>query len=219
VVASGDGGRSRKVRWVEVVAIVLGVAVAGAVLTWARRVRSSRPGVDLRAIDPFTVGEPWRRHVAGAMTAKKRYDAIVRGLDDGPLRVRLTEIGRQIDEAIRECWEIARRGHQLDASIRSLNGPALRASLERATDDIAAESLRNQLASLDRVRAARDEAEQRLRVLQTRLGEIPSQAAEMRAGVDHMAQLGSTVDDVVVQLRALALAVEELDAPGGPTTS
>jgi chromosome segregation ATPase len=205
---------------VEYVAIVLGVMLAVVALRWARRMKSrSLQAVDVRRIDPFTLGDPWRRHVAAAIAAKKRYDAMLRGLDAGPLRVRLAEIGQQLDRAVRECWDIARHGDSLDDSIRSLDGPGLRARLERATDDVAVESLRNQLASLDRIRTSRNDAEARLHLLQTRLGEIPSQAAEMRAGVDHTAELGTAVDDVVVQLQALTQAVAELDRPGDPTAS
>jgi chromosome segregation ATPase len=205
---------------VEFVAIALGVVVAVFALRWARQMKSRSPRVvDIGRIDPFTLGDPWRRHVAAAISAQKRYDGIVRGLDAGPLRARLAEIGQQLDQAVRECWDIARHGDSLDDSIRSLDGSGLRARLERATDEVTAESLRNQLASLDRVRSSRNDAEARLHVLQTRLGEIPSQAAEMRAGVDHTAELGTTVDDVVVQLQALTQAVVELDAPGGPTAS
>ncbi|MEY4230978.1 MAG: hypothetical protein RLZZ362_1827, partial [Actinomycetota bacterium] len=66
---------------------------------------------------------------------------------------------------------------------------------------------------------SRNDAEARLHLLQTRLGEIPSQAAEMRAGVDHTAELGTAVNDVVVQLQALTQAMAELDRPGDPTAS
>lgn len=201
----------------EYVAIALGVVVAVLVLRWARRLRRPTTATDVGRIDPFTLGDPWRRHVAAALSAKKRYDAIVRGLDAGPLRARLAEIGSQVDRAVHECWDIAKHGDALDDSIRSLDGAALRARLERATDETTTESLRNQLASLERVRTVRDEAAARLHVLQTRLGEIPSQAAEMRAGADHTAELGTAVDDVVVQLQALTQAVGELDRPGGPT--
>jgi chromosome segregation ATPase len=205
---------------VEYVAIVLGVMLAVVALRWARRMKSrSLQAVDVRRIDPFTLGDPWRRHVAAAIAAKKRYDAMLRGLDAGPLRVRLAEIGQQLDRAVRECWDIARHGDSLDDSIRSLDGSGLRARLERATDEVTVESLRNQLASLDRIRNSRNDAEARLHLLQTRLGEIPSQAAEMRAGVDHTAELGTAVDDVVIQLQALTQAVAELDRPGDPTAS
>lgn len=201
----------------EFVAIALGVVVAVLAVRWARRLRRPTPAIDVGRIDPFTLGDPWRRHVAAALTAKKRYDAIVGGLDAGPLRARLAEIGMQVDRAVHECWDIAKRGDALDDSIRSLDGSALRARLDRAPDEVTATSLRNQLASLERVRTARDDAEARLSLLQTKLGEIPSQAAEMRAGVDHTAALGTAVDDVVVQLQALTQAVGELDRPGGPT--
>jgi hypothetical protein len=142
----------------------------------------------------------------------------------------MTEIGRQVDQAVVECWEVARRGHQLDATIRELDGAALAARLARATDPAEQASLQSQIGSLDRIRATRDQTDERLRVLQTRLGELVSQAAEVATdtgaaadpapGVDGApapgGELGSAVDDVVTQLEALRLAIREVNGPAGP---
>ena len=220
----------------DVVAILVGLAV-GAGAVWAifrlRRTAGTagtvrdRPRSSKGRIDAFTVGEPWRHHVAAAQSAQRRFAGIVATLDEGPLRARMADIGRQIDLGVDECWQIAKRGDQLDGTIRQLDGASLRSSFERATDPVQKASLQSQLDSLDRVRSARDQTDERLRTLQTRLGELVSQGAEVTAGVDHTAELGSAVDDVVTQLQALNEAVDEVNNTGrsrgfeqsGPGTS
>jgi len=202
---------------VEIVAIVVGlVAGGGAVLALLRR--RQRPGDEgqrSRArIDPFAVGEPWRHHVLGAQSAQRRYAAIVGTVQDGPLRTRMAEIGRQVHHSVEECWEIAQRGHALDGTLRSLDGPRLRARHEAALTDAERASLQGQLDTYERIRAARDQTDARLRQLQSRLGEVVSRGAEVSAGVDAVAEIGSAIEDVVLQLEALSQAVDEVNTTG-----
>ena len=206
------------------VALVVLLAVIAGSIVLVRFVRRSNQGhaAGSGRVDPFTIGEPWRRHVAAAQAAQRRYRTQVLGLPAGPLKARMAEIGIQVDRGIAECWEVARRGHQLDAAIRDLDPADLRARLDRAAADREAVSLRAQLGSVDRIRAARDDAEAKLRMLQTRLGELVGQAAEVTHGVDDASAsvdasgtgaLGSAVDDVVTQLEALRLAIREVNEP------
>lgn len=196
------------------------VVAAGTVVALLRLKRArgaasggSRTGRSPR-IDPFGVGEPWRNHVAAAQSAQRRFSSIVAAMQEGPLRSRMADIGRQIDRSVDECWQIARRGDQLDDTIRQLNGASLQARLDRATDDGERSSLRSQLDSVERIRSARRQTDERLRSLQTRLGALVTEAAEVSAGVDHTAELGSAVDDVVTQLEALNMAVDEVNNTG-----
>jgi hypothetical protein len=122
----------------------------------------------------------------------------------------MAEIGLSVNKGVLECWEIAKRGDALDDTIRSLDPASIKSRLAMAKDGMARRSLESQLKSVDRVRTARNDADDRLSVLQTRLGELVSQAAEVSVGVDHTAELGTAVDDVVVQLEALRLAVREV---------
>ena len=200
----------------EYVAFFFGVLICGAALYASMKLRpSKRAGATpVVHVDPFGVGDPWRRYVASAQSAQRRYSKIVGGLDDGPLRTRMAEIGHQVEKGVEECWAIAKRGDLLDDTIRNLDGGSLRNRLEMATDDSVRTSLQNQLASLDRVRSARDQTDRRLNELSTRLGELVSQAAEVSSGVDGTEALGSAVDDVVVQLQSLGTAVEEMNTAG-----
>ena len=195
-----------------VTVIAFGAAFGAVAIIRARR--GPALGGGKSNIDPFTIREPWRQHVSGALAMQRRYARIVRELEPGPLRARLDEIGLKLEHGVRECWAIAQHGHRLDETILGLDGPSLRSRLERASDDTTQRSLQSQVDSLERIRTTRDEANRRLAALQARLGEVVSQAAEMRAGIDHTAELGSAVDEVVIQLTALGMAVDEVNDTG-----
>lgn len=211
----------------EIVAALIGIALIAGTVIAVVKLRPSKQDASARGLpsagrrprrsparDPFAIGDPWRRHVVAAQSAQKRYTSIVTTMHEGPLRSRMADIGRQVDRGVDECWEIARHGDQLDDTIRSLDGVGLRARFERAPDDVTRASVQSQLDSLDRIRSARQQTEQRLHSLQTRLGELVSQAAEVSIGSDITAELGSAVDDVVVQLDALLQAVDEVNTTG-----
>ena len=198
--------------------VALGLAIGGGIAAarLRRRAKSGEPlgsgsrPVSTRSVDAFALGEPWRRHVASAQSAQRRFQTLVASIAPGPLRARMAEIGLSVNKGVLECWEIAKRGDALDDTMRSLDSASIKSRLANAKDGVARRSLESQMKSVDRVRAARDEADEKLRVLQTRLGELVSQAAEVSIGVDHTAELGSAVDEVVLQLEALRLAVREV---------
>jgi hypothetical protein len=199
--------------------IVAGCMALAMVGTWWVLKRRRPITSSSTRIDPYTLGEPWRHHVAGALSAERRFAEIVAAAPPGPLRERMATIGLQVHQGVVECYAIARRGHELDGTIRMLDGGSLKRQLERA-DDTARASLDSQLSSLDRLRAYRNDTDQRLRTLRTQLGELVSQAAEVTVGIDHTTELGTAVDDVVQQLEALRLAVAELGGAGpGDSTS
>lgn len=199
----------------QYLALALGVAIAVGVLVLLRRqVRSTASGTTSAAIDPFTVGEPWRQHVAAALSAQRRFTTIVSGVADGPVRAQLGQIGLRVQAAVDECFEIARRGNRLDDTIASLEPAALRQQLDASSDPASRASLESQLGTVDRLRDARTQTDERLGRLRTQLGELVSRAAEVTVGVDHTEELGTAVDDVLVQLRALSEAVDEVNTTG-----
>jgi hypothetical protein len=201
--------------WLLVV-IVLALVAAGVGIGRNVSRRRAIGGVSAPVhIDAFTIGEPWRRHVSAAQSTERRYDAIVKTVDPGPLRDRLTEIGRQVRRGVEEGWQIARRGDEVDAALRRLDTPSLQARLTRATDDATKASLQSQLDAGSRIRATRDDADHRLRTLNTRLDELVAQAAEVSLGTDSTAELGTGVDDVITQLEALRLAITDVNAAAG----
>lgn len=192
--------------------VAIGVAAVMAIAAVLRR-RRRQPTRRSAPIDPFVLSENWRRHVSAAQAAQRRYGDIVRATPSGPLRANMESITRQVQRGVEECWLIARRGDELDDALGHIDSTSLRARLESSTDDATRTSLQAQLDSAQRIRATRDDADQRLRLLNTRLGELLAQAAEVSVGSDSTSDLGSAVDDVVTQLEALRLAVDDVNNP------
>ena len=196
------------------VVAVVGIAVGLAVV--ARR----RGGTGRAAtIDPFTLSEPWRRHVAAAQSSQRRYVETARSTPEGPLRSRLGEIELQVQHAVQECFAIARRGDELDDTLRRFNTASLQQQLRAASDDATRTSLQSQLESAGRIRVTRDATDSQLRLLTTRMGELVAQAAEVSVGTDSTELLGTGVGDVVTQLEALRLALNDVNSTGRPATS
>jgi hypothetical protein len=195
---------------------LLVVAIAVAATVSRRRPARIKPVY----IDPFTIGEPWRRHVSAAQSAQRRFDGTVAAVPAGPLHDRLVTIGRQVQRGVEECWQIAKRGDEVDEALKRIGTPAIRAQLERATDDDAKASMQAQLDTSSRIRATRDDTDARLRSLNTRLDQLVAQAAEISLGSDSTADLGSGVDAVITELEALRQALNEVNSvPGGSTAS
>jgi len=190
--------------------VAIGVAaVVAAVAALRRRRPAQRP----LPIDAFVLGEPWRRHVSAAQSAQRRYTDIVGATPAGPLRSNMETITARVQRGVEECWLIAKRGNELDAALRRLDSTSLQGRLQLSNDEATRTSLQSQLDAAQRIRTTRDEADQRLRLLNTRLGELLAQAAEVSVGSDTTGELGSAVDDVVTQLQALRLAVEDVNDP------
>ena len=199
----------------EFAAIAVGVVLAIVVIRAVMQRRGLRP----LSIDPFAVGEPWRRHIAAALSTQTRYTKLVGATQPGPLRDRLQTIGISVQAAVQEIWQVAKRGDGLDDTLRTLNAASLRNQLERAADDAARNSLQSQLDAADRIRSTRDDADTELRSLTARMGELVTQAAEVSRGVDATDAIGSAVDDVVTQLEAMRLAVDDVSGRGRQTPS
>jgi hypothetical protein len=198
--------------------VAIAVAAAAGGVTWGALVRRRNPYRRRMNIDPFAIGEPWRRYVSAAQAAQRRYGEIVAATPAGPLRSNMESITRQVQRGVEECWLIAKRGAELDTALNRLNTGSLQSSLELADDDATRASLQAQLDSAARIRSTRDDTDRRLRLLNTRLGELVAQAAEVSVGADTTGELGSAVDDVVTQLEALRLAVEDVNQPGSGST-
>ena len=195
-------------------AAALGALVAGA-LGWLGVRRARRHAAPV--IDPFTVGDPWRRHLMNAQAVQIRYRELVGGAAAGPLRERMTSFGGQLDRAIAECLVIARQGDELDRTIRQLDPAALGRAEQRTTSEVERASLRNQLAGVEELRRLREQADGKLREATTRMGELLSEAAQVRVGAaSSETELDAAVEDVVTNLHALRQAVEDVQRVEAP---
>ena len=197
-----------------VVALLAGVAVyTGLVLLGMPRQRTRPP------LDPFTVGEPWRQFVHATQRSGTRLRETIGGVGAGPLHDKLATIGEKLDQALADTWEIARRGDEIDDTIRRLDPPALRSRLDTMRSRNAGEpageleaaitSLEGQLATAERLRQLSERAQGRLRLTQVRVDELVARASEIAVGAGDTDEYAHDVDDLLVELESLRLAVEE----------
>lgn len=223
------------------VAIIGGLPLAAAAgigaACWAGRVAFAalrRRGPRPERIDPFAVGEPWRRFVQDALSAQRRFDDTVRRMQDGPLRDRLHDLGGRIDAGVRECWQIACQGASLGKGLQQFDIKNIQRDLEMTDAEIdgagknatasmkrTREALAAQVASFDRVRKVADDARDRLRVLNAELDEAVARAIELSLSSTDpgdVSLLAGDVDSLVDDLESLRRAVEEADAAGGTAT-
>jgi hypothetical protein len=211
-----------------IAAIVLIVLLTvGAVLaaTLVVAVRNQRIGVTRRthdpAIDPFRVGEPWRRLVQGAVRAQSRYRQTLASTQPGPMHDRLAEIGTHLDDAVSECWRIAQRGYELRHALDAMDIARSREQLAAIPADAKdpdlvqrAAALSSRVSAYDRIAATTAQTEQELRLLVARLEETSARGAELSltAGAPGVDALGQEVSGVVDELESLRLAFDELGA-------
>lgn len=216
VVAAVAGAPLAAIAAVGVAGYGVGAAAAAAVRTGVGGARPER-------IDPFTLGEPWRLRVRDALGARERYAAAVEGVAPGPLRDRLAEIGDRVEAGVQECWRVANQANSLGKGLSSLRVGDVRRRLaaaeaeagDGAASDHHVAALRAQLGTAERLERTAAEADDGLRLLSARLDEAAARAVELSLGAGTDADLlglGSEVDEVVVQLESLRLALDELEA-------
>ncbi len=196
-------------------AAVIGAAVYAGSVALAMPKRPARP-----QLDPFAVSEPWRQFVQGAQRSRRQLADTVRSAQAGPLRDRLQGIVGRLDQAIAESWQIARRGDEIDSAVRRLDPTRLRSRLDSlkaqadsgASEEVAAAiaSVESQLATADRLKALSASTADKMRLSQSRLDELVARAAEVSIGSTDTAHIASDVDDLVIELEGLRLAVQEI---------
>lgn len=218
-------------------AILAGAPIAAAAvvggLAWLVRVAVAVPrGPRKDRIDPFALGDPWRRMVADAQQARARFQRTVDKTHEGPLRERLAELGRRLDDAVNESWRVACQGDSLEGALRQLDTRNVELELaeakaeRKASRGRASESLDRTIAALEaqvssaqRIAAVWRDARDRLRLLNAQLDEAVARAIELsvRAGdVSELSPLAEDVDSLVSELESLRQALEET---GGTRTA
>ena len=185
-------------------------------------VLGAMPRAPRSTIDPFAISEPWRHFVRGTQRSKQSLRQAVNATRDGPLRARLIDIAGRLEQAVEESWAITRRGDKIDAAVNRIDPVRLRAQLavlqkpepadpgEGVGDRSAAvASIESQLASADRLKALSARTADRLRRTQARLDELVARAAEVSVGMSDTDTYEHDVDNLVVELEGLRLAVSE----------
>jgi hypothetical protein len=159
----------------------------------------------------------------------------VQSAKPGPLRDRLTEIGSRVDDAVQECWRVAKQGQviaeacsQVDVTQAQRELADVEQQLGGATPEPSSTvggtviALRAQIASAERMNATATDARDRLRLLDARLDEAVARAIELSVqggDVTDAGGLGDDVEGVVGDMEALRQGLEEADHPTPGTTS
>jgi hypothetical protein len=207
--------------------ILLGLGLAAplvGVAAWAVRVAIAIPrgGGRQERIDAYTLSEPWRQYVLEAQGALARFERVVATARPGPTRERLTAMASRLDDGLVDCWRIASRGDQLDAALATMSTTEalaelaeLSATVRRTAGSPAVrqtmDALNAQIDAAERVRSTRQDAADRLRLLDARFDEIVARAVEVSLGTADSHGLDDDVSGLVTDLEALRLAIEEVD--------
>jgi hypothetical protein len=211
--------------------VLVALVAVGALVVVVRSARGG--GTTRRAIDPFTVGEPWRQLVSGALRSQARYRELAASAPEGAIREQLLAVAGRIDDAVDECWAIAQQGSRLDRTASQMRIEVTRSQLAGLPDDAddadaadrglpdAAEderraALQARVDAHARLVATARDAENRLRLLEARLQESAARGAELSAtgGAAPVADLESEVGSVALELEALRSALEETSRIG-----
>jgi len=197
-------------------AVALGALAGAARVGVAGLKRPARP-----RIDPFTLGEPWKRLVQDALQAQNRFADIVRAARAGPTRERLDDIGGRIAEGVEDAWAIGQAGGLLTDARRRIDvGQLQRRIGEAEAGGETAAALQAQLDSAARLDATIADTRDRLRLTTARLDEAVVRAAEVAARAGDPAgleSLGSDVELLVQDLEALRQGLDEVDRPSPGT--
>lgn len=205
------------------------VAVPAAVLVWLARVAlskrvvravSSRPA----RIDPFALREPWRFYVRDALQARARFSEATASANPGPVQDSLAAIGQRIEEAVHACWEVAQRGQHLHDAARRIDRRRVERELERLPDGevgkVKRQALEVQLQTAGRLESQVADTRKRLELIDARLSEAVTRSIELAArtgSLESVQGLADAVDQVVIELEALRLGLDE--AGGAPETT
>jgi hypothetical protein len=134
----------------------------------------------------------------------------------GPLQDRLSELSARVDEGVLAVWETAVRAVDAGRIAEALDVEEVTREYKRAKSDPSAdpalvEALSARFTSVQRVLNSIDDAEQRLRLLDARLGAAVARAAEVALTAGEGADvLGAELEAVVGELGALRDALESL---------
>jgi hypothetical protein len=210
---------------------IAGAAAIGAA-AWAIRVAAAaviRRGPRREVIDPFAVGEPWRRFVQDAQSAERRFEDTVRRTPKGPLHDRLGDLGERIKEGVQECWRIACQGASLQKGLQQIDIKSIRKELTGVEREIAdaddhtraplertRKALEAQEATYQRIGSVWEDARDKLRVMNAQLDEAVARAVELSLSSNEasdVSPLAGDVDNLVNDLEALRQGLEALDQP------
>lgn len=169
-----------------------------------RRSKAQVPVDPLAHVTPDAAPPRFRTAVADAVAARSRFAGVVEGLRPGPVQDRLLALGEQVDAGVLAVWDTVTRAGDIERVASGLDVDRATDDYKRAKRDPAAdpalvEALRERFASVQRLLNAVDDVDDRLRLLDARLGAAVARAAEVAL----VASDASAADAVSAELGAV----------------
>jgi hypothetical protein len=170
----------------------------------------------LAHVDPVAVSPRYAARVADAVASRRRWQELVATMRPGPLRDRLDGLGAQVDDGVLAVWSTVQRLMEIERVVATVDLDRVTAELKRVrrdptSDPAMVQALSDRFVSVQRMLNVVDDADDKLRLLDARLGAAVARAAEVVfvAGVDEPT-VGDELGDVVTELESLRTALETL---------
>lgn len=191
-------------------------ALASAAMLRRRRTPGT-PDDPLAHVDPAAVSPRFAAAVADALAARRRFAEVLAGVREGPARDTLAALGARLDAGVLAVWDTVRRATEVEATVATLGPDRVADDYKRArrsgADPELEAVLAQRFASVQRLLNTLDDTDDRLRLLDARLGAAVAGAAEVALGVAGSGGaegLGVELDGVVVELDTLRRALDDL---------
>jgi hypothetical protein len=179
--------------------------------------RRKTPDDPLAHVDPRATSPRFAPAVAEALESRRRYRELLDGLRPGPVRDRLERTRERLDAGVLTVWDTAVRATDIERTLATLDPERVAAEYKRAKragdEPDVEEALGQRFVSVQRLLNTLDDTDDRLRLLDARLGAAVAQAAEVAldvAGPSAADALDAELAGVVDELGALRSALDEL---------
>lgn len=206
---------------------VVVAAVAGAGL-WVARVgvamaNAPSSGPSRARVRRVTLASPWQSYVDESLQARGRFEQAVERTRPGPVRERLARLSDRIDRFVDHSYTVAESGQQLSQARALIDADAITRDLARielgptppqpgSASARAADALKAQLASVQRMDATIADTRAQLTLIDARLDELVTRAIELSVRGSDPSVLGSVEDELgglLDELEAVRQAVAE----------
>lgn len=149
------------------------------------------------------------------MEARRRYQELLDGLRPGPVRDRLNGLLPSLEAGVSAIWDTVQRAAELERILLTLDPDRVTYEYKQAkrsdVDDHVLAALQERFASVQRLLNALDGINERLGLLEARLGGLVARAAEVALASGHGAdELDKDLAAVVVDLGALRDGLHEV---------
>jgi hypothetical protein len=181
--------------------------------------RRKAPEDPLAHVDPATTSPRFAGAVAEALETRRRYRELLDGVRAGPVREQLVRSGDRLDAGVLAVWDTASRATEVERTLAALDPDRVTAEYKRAKrsgdDPVLEAALAQRFTSVQRLLNTLDDTDDRLRLLDARLGAAVAQAAEVALDIGGTGPAGADALDaeltgVVDELGALRSALDDL---------